>query len=67
MNDGSNAPKWEEPQLLVFTRNHSEEAVLTACKNGIGFVSGDQYWLYASCYHYTAACNLAICSAIAST
>lgn len=32
---GPEKPRWQKPELIVLVRSKPEEAVLTACKNGV--------------------------------
>ncbi len=52
--------EWVSPELIVLTRNNSEEAVLTACK-GNGSMSGvvsDNFECIGSDLSVCAACDV---------
>ncbi len=67
MNDRPQRKPWQKPLLQVLARTRPDEAVLVNCKDGVGFVSGEDYWLWGSCYKYIAACDQGVCSAIVSS
>jgi len=50
-----NKKEWHKPELTVFVRSRSAEAVLTPCKNGAGGSSSNN--AYNGCAVWASGCN----------